>query len=120
MSDLKDILHAVFSEAAPKAYGGYWQSVSTDTSSDHYDLGGSVNADRLAQAIRDHVFDREKVRAALLHAFGPTGSIKFHGRQYVSLNVDGSSSYGEITYDPESEKIIDRLIEGLAGKVGEL
>lgn len=61
----------------------------------------------------NNLMDREKVRAALLHAFGPTGSILFHGRQLVTIKEDGPSSYGEITFDPESEKIIDRLAQAI-------
>lgn len=119
MSDIKDILHLVFSEAAPETYGGYWQSVSTDTSSDHYDLNGSVNADRLAQAITDHFatllanVNGEVIRQAFIEAM--------LADKLVTVDERGRMFHGdrELKTDQMVHVFADRLIEGLAGKAGE-
>lgn len=125
MTDLKTALHNAFNEAAPEAYGGFWQDLmGDDTASDHYDLNGSVNADRLATAVRDHFLDREKVRAALVNAlteanlrpdYGTVHELdrKFGDATSLIVTKTGNGYLGQAF---DADKLVDRLIDGLAGK----
>lgn len=65
------------------------------------------DADRVTKAIRDHLFDREKVRAALEAAFSHQQPLGHHGRAHHEGFED----------DLDMDDLIDRLIEGLAGEV---
>nr|WP_313631922.1 hypothetical protein [Brevundimonas naejangsanensis] len=97
------------------------------------------DADRLAQAITDHFLDREKVKAILLSALDELDiGVDNHGFRLTDYyyDEDGNIFIGNSSQnDPEwgdgpiydafttglipTEKFVDRLIEGLAGKVGE-
>jgi len=75
-----------------------------------------TDMDAVAQAIRDHVFDREKVRAALVN-------IGFKYDEGFAGSDDLPPRPAEFEFTPHrcsiADDLIDRLIEGLIGKVGE-
>lgn len=76
--------------------------LGTRTSSCGY-LGHAFDLDIVATAIRDHLFDRDKVRAALLNACANEGVICGDGPDEPLII--------ERTIDDE---FLDRLIEGLS------
>jgi len=67
----------------------------------------SINADRLATAIREHFLNREKVKAAVTAAIN--GSLKYGN---AGVNKYGFSSEWDCEWD--FDDLIDRLIEGLS------
>lgn len=113
MSDLKDILvNALINAAEDGVMSGLAEAGEEFDRIDYLTEGHRDSlvwaADRLTQAIRDHVFDREKVRAALEETFKDLGviSAKVSPQPY---DVDDVVDFAF------ADLITDRLIEALAG-----
>lgn len=77
-----------------------------------------VHTDRLATAVRDHLFDREKVRAALIAAISEEFSLTDIEGVYPGLPNDThefATSTGSDCTGFNINVMVDRLIAGLAG-----
>lgn len=107
MTDLKTVIAtALNNEFFLDTEGDYSSYVYPDgTVSDaainhSYNFFEPFSLDRLSQTIRDHVFDRSKVRAAIMHACDGDGII-CDDPLIIERTID--------------DEFIDRLIEALAG-----
>ena len=84
--------------------------IGVEVKDHHYDA--LIDADRLTQTIRDHVFDRDRVRDALVN-------IGFKYDEGFAGSDDLPPRPAEFEFTPHrcsiADDLIDRLIEGLAG-----
>ena len=96
--DLKTVLVYALNDAVMKDREEFFSDEDAD-----------LGADRLATAIRDHFLDRAKLEAIILAATGLTPE---HREEVLG--------YQSVTFDHDDlEILVDRLIEGLAGKAGD-